>query len=242
MLLGLSFTLSTRFGYIDLERAAGRPKDCEAIAELEQLLEPASAGGEGEADVARCRRRGVQGFPVEYAARAMSVFVALLRAVNVGGTGKLPMSELRALCEDAGFERVTTYIQSGNVVFSSRLPGARVQQKLEAALAAKLGKAVGVHLRTPFELAAIVRRNPFEHAAPNRLLVLFLERAPPRNALAAIEIPGREELRLAGREVFIHYPDGMGRSRLKIPFAKTATGRNLNTVVRLLALARELDG
>lgn len=168
----------------------------------------------------------------------MAVFVAFLRAVNVGGTGKLAMSELRELCEDAGFENVTTYIQSGNLVLTSKLAAAKVKQKLEAALRQKMGKPVGVFLRTPTELEAIVKRNPFKKAAPNQLLVLFLDRAAPKSALANLEIPGREEVKLSGREVFIHYPDGMGRSKLKIPLADTATGRNLNTVRKLIELGR----
>ena len=171
----------------------------------------------------------------------MAVFVALLRAVNVGGTGKLPMSELRGLCRDAGFEDVATYIQSGNVVFSSRLGKATVQRRLEKALVTKTGKPVGVHLRTPSELDEIIKRNPFKRAAPNRLLVLFLDRALPQDALAELEIPGREEVKSSCREVFIHFPDGMGRSKLKIPFAKTATGRNLNTVRALLELSLRAD-
>ena len=168
----------------------------------------------------------------------MAVFVALLRAVNVGGTGKLAMSELRRLCEDAGFENVTTYIQSGNVVFSSSLPAAKVRQGLEAALGKKMGTPVGVLVRTPAELEAVARRNPFRAAAPNRVIVLFLDSALPADALATLEIPGREEVELSGREVFGHYPDGMGRSKRRLPVAGAATGRNLNTVRTLLDLAR----
>lgn len=171
----------------------------------------------------------------------MAVFVALLRAVNVGGTGKLVMSELRRLCEDAGFEDVATWIQSGNVVFSSGLPPAKVRQKLETALEKKMGQPVGVHLRTPAALESIVARNPFPAAAPNRVLVLFVDRAPSRDALAGLRIPGREEVELSGREVFVHYPDGVGRSKLKLPFAG-ATGRNLNTVRKLLDLAQAASG
>jgi uncharacterized protein (DUF1697 family) len=171
----------------------------------------------------------------------MAVYVALLRAINVGGTGQLPMSELRELCEEAGFGDVATYIQSGNVVFSSKLGKARVQRLLEEALATRIGKPVGVHLRTPAELASIPARNPFPGVAGNRVLVFFLQSALPPDALADLEVPGNEEVRLSGREVFIHYPDGMGRSKLKIPFAKTATGRNLNTVEKLLELSRALE-
>src|SRR5687768_10614540 len=172
----------------------------------------------------------------------MPVHVALLRAINVGGTGKLPMSDLRALCEGAGFEDVATYIQSGNVVFTSRSGKAEVQRRLEAALEAKVGKPVGVHLRTPAELASVLERNPFPDAPGSQVLVLFLDHAPPPGALDDLVVPGRETVRLSGHEVFIHFPDGMGRSKLKIPFAKTATGRNVNTVAKLLELGSRAGG
>ena len=171
----------------------------------------------------------------------MAVFIALLRAVNVGGTSRFPMSELRELCSNCGFAEVTTYIQSGNVVFSSRLAKNDVKLKLASALRVRMGKPVGVHVRTPAELDAIIKRNPFKPAEPSRLLVMFLDRAPQPNVLADLVIPGREEVRLSGREAFVHYPDGMGRSRLKLPFAKDATGRNLNTVQKLLALSRSAE-
>ena len=76
------------------------------------------------------------------------------------------------------------------------------------------------------------------HAAPDRLLVYFLDRAPARSALAGLEIPGHEEVKVSGREVYIHFPDGIGRSKLAIPLLRTATGRNLNTVRKLLELSR----
>lgn len=170
--------------------------------------------------------------------RRMAVFVAFLRAVNVGGTGKLAMSDLRALCEDAGFSHVRTYIQSGNVAFATPLAAAPARQKLEAALERRMGKPVDLHLRTPSQLEAIVKRNPFKTVPPNRLLVLFLDRVAPKQAVANLEIPGREEVVASGRELFIHYPDGMGRSKLKIPFASGATGRNLNTVRKMIEIGR----
>lgn len=171
----------------------------------------------------------------------MAGFVALLRAINVGGTGKLGMSDLREMCEAAGFRNVRTYIQSGNVVFTSSLAEAKVKGKLEQALAKKLGKPVGVLLRSGAELAALERANPFGSAPRNRVVVLFLEEAPPKTALANLSIPGPEVVKPHGRELFIHYPDGQGRSKLKLPFAKTATARNLNTVVKLAAMAHELE-
>ncbi len=140
----------------------------------------------------------------------MAVFIVFVRAVNAGGTSKLPMSELQELCKDCGFAKVTTYIQSGNVVLSSGLDRSTVRRKLESALRARMGKPVGVFVRTPAELAAIIKRNPFKQAAPNHLLVMFLDRAPQRSVLADIETPGREEVELSGREAFVHFPEGIG--------------------------------
>src|ERR1700742_4668479 len=111
-------------------------------------------------------------------------YVALLRAVNVGGTGKLPMTELAAMCKAAGFARVETYIASGNVVFESKEPAATVKAKLEKRLAAYAGKAMGVVVRTPAEMAAIAERNPFPQAQPNFTVAIFLDDAPAADALA----------------------------------------------------------
>ena len=170
----------------------------------------------------------------------MSVFVGLLRAVNVGGTGKLPMARLRELCAEIGLRNVTTYIQSGNVVFESALAEPKVKARLEKALEAELGKPSAAILRSAEDLAAVVKRNPFPGAAPNQLLIVFLDEAPVKGALADARIPGREVMKLDGRELFIHFPDGMGSSKLRVPFAATGTGRNLNTVVKLAEMAKAL--
>jgi uncharacterized protein (DUF1697 family) len=171
-----------------------------------------------------------------YAPR-VSTFVALLRAVNVGGTGVLPMAELVKLCEKAGFTGVKTYIQSGNVVLGSRAGATTVKATLEKALAVKLGKPVGVHVRTAAELERVLADNPFASAPPNRVIVMFLETAPPKDVLAAVKRPGGEELAVRGRELFIRYPDGQGASKLKVPFADVGTARNINTVTKLAAMA-----
>jgi uncharacterized protein (DUF1697 family) len=171
----------------------------------------------------------------------MPNYVGLLRAVNVGGTGNLAMTDLRRLCESAGLSCVKTYIQSGNVVFKSALGEAKVKAKVEKALTAKMGKPFFAMIRTAAELRSVVKRNPFKGAAPHQLVVVFLDEAPAKDALAGLVIPGREKVSLSGREVFIHYPDGMGRSKLKIPFAQSGTRRNLNTVQKLATMGEELD-
>ncbi len=171
----------------------------------------------------------------------MHAYVALLRAINVGGTGKLAMADLRQLCERCGFRDVATYIQSGNVVFRSQLSETAVKQALEPALAKKMGKAFGVVVRTAAELLEVVEKNPFPDAAPHRVVIVFLDEPPPRNSLKGIVAPAGEELVLSGRELFIHFPNGQGQSKLKVPFQKAGTGRNLNTTRKLAAMARELD-
>jgi uncharacterized protein (DUF1697 family) len=169
----------------------------------------------------------------------MSVYIALLRAVNVGGTGKLPMTELRRLCEAAGFERVRTYIASGNVVFEAKGVEAKVKAALEQQLRAFTGKSVGVLVRTPAEMRAVLAANPFPDKAPNRTVAIFLDRAPPPDALESARGLDGEKLGLGLREIYVHYGDGMADSKLKIPAAADGTARNMNTVAKLAAMAAE---
>jgi uncharacterized protein (DUF1697 family) len=163
----------------------------------------------------------------------MTNYVALLRAVNVGGTGKLPMAELRAMCESLGFANVRTYIASGNVVFSSKLSEKAVKKKLESALETYAGKPVGVLIRTAAELAAVLDANPFKSAAPNQTVAIFLDAAPPAETLSGVSGQQAEEIALGVREIYVHYGNGIAKSKLKIATAKTGTARNMNTVATL---------
>ena len=169
----------------------------------------------------------------------MRTYICLLRAVNVGGTGKLPMADLRALCEAAGFADVRTYIASGNVVLRSASGPSDVQFTLQAALAAYAGKPVGVLVRTHAEMAAVLAENPFPDAAPNRTVAIFLGDAPPPDALDSISGVQGEELVLGKREIYVHYGSGMADSKLKIPAANAGTARNLNTVTKLIEMSRD---
>ncbi len=166
----------------------------------------------------------------------MATFIALLRAVNVGGTGLLPMKDLSALCTDLGFGKVRTYIQSGNVVFESKLPEKTVRTKLEEALTKRLGKKADVLVRTASELRSILEANPFPEAQPSKVTVLFLSNPVPKDLLDTVVAPGGEEVRLGHREVYIHYPAGMGRSKLKLGLTEAATARNINTVAKLVEM------
>jgi uncharacterized protein (DUF1697 family) len=169
----------------------------------------------------------------------MGAFVALLRAVNVGGTGKLPMSDLKAICEELGFGAVRTYIASGNVVFTSRKSEAAVKSALEKRLAACAGKPVGVLVRSAAEMAQVASDNPFPKAAPNRTMAIFLDRAPPADTLSNVRGRKDEEIKLGRREIYVHYGEGMAKSKLVIPAAKLGTARNINTVVTLAKMAGE---
>ena len=171
----------------------------------------------------------------------MASFVALLRAVNVGGTGKLPMSELKAMCEELGFTGVRTYIASGNVVFASRKSETAVKAALEKRLQAYAGKAVGVLVRSSAEIAQVSADNPFPKAAPNRTMAIFLDEAPPKDTLAGVRGRKDEEIKLGKREIYVHYGEGMGQSKLVIPAAKSGTARNMNTVATLAEMAAQLE-
>ena len=167
----------------------------------------------------------------------MPTYVALLRAVNVGGTGKLPMAELKAMCVAEGFAGVQTFIASGNVVFESKLPAAKVKAALEQRLQAYAGKPVGVVIRNAAEMAAVLAANPFPKAPGNWTVAIFLDDAPPADALSDIRGQQDEEVRLGKREIYVAYGAGMGRSKLKIPAAAKGTARNINTIAKLAELA-----
>lgn len=167
----------------------------------------------------------------------MRTYVALLRAVNVGRAGKLPMADLRRICEEAGFGEVRTYIQSGNVVLTAPGDEGSVRESLEGALAAALGRRVGVIVRQPAELESVLADNPFPEADPRKVIVMFHATEPPPDVLEGVRTLAGEEFVLRGREIYVHYPDGQGASRLRVPLADRSTGRNLNTVARLTEMA-----
>lgn len=170
---------------------------------------------------------------------APTAYAALLRGINVGGV-QLVMTDLARLCAGEGFEGVKTYIASGNVVFTSPKKEAAVRAALERALAAHMGKPIPVLVRSAAELEATMAANPFPGVAGNRLLVFFLPDAAPSDVLAGVASPDGEELAVRGRELFVHYPNGMGRSKLKVPLWNIGTSRNLNTVAKLAAMTRAL--
>jgi uncharacterized protein (DUF1697 family) len=180
----------------------------------------------------------------EFAAKlpGMGRHVALLRAVNVGGR-KLPMGELRVLCGEIGWAEVTTYIASGNVVFTATGPRETLETQLEAAISLRFAMDVPTIVRSAEEWRSYAPACPFPDAArnaPNRLLLLLSKRPPAPGADAAIQAKAAdgERVALAGDALWIHFPEGSGRSKLTPSLldrhlGSPATSRNHNTVVKL---------
>lgn len=170
---------------------------------------------------------------------AMGSMVALLRAVNIGGN-KLPMKELKAMGEEAGFDAVSTYIASGNLIFRADDRPERVRSILEARLAGFFGKPMDVLVRSARELTDLVKINPYASQPGNKVVVLFLDRQPPAKIEPSVPGADGETFQAADRELFIHYPEGQGRSKLAFRNLGVATARNMNTVAKLAELARGL--
>ncbi|WP_420138492.1 DUF1697 domain-containing protein [Sphingomonas sp.] len=171
----------------------------------------------------------------------MTAYVALLRAVNVGGTGKLPMTDLKAMCEAAGLTQVRTYIASGNVVFTSEKSEAEVRAAIEAPLETYAGKPVGVLIRSAAEMDALVEANPFSDRPGNRTVALFVDAPLSQAVISAAKNVKDEEMRLGHRAIYISYGAGMADSRLSIPAAKAGTARNMNSVTKLAEMAKILS-
>ncbi len=174
----------------------------------------------------------------------MTGFVAMLRGINVGGRNMVKMDALKAIHESLGFKGVRTHLQSGNVVFQAKSADAA---RIERAIEKTLNLALTVIIRNAAELRGAVRANPLPHrlSDPSAYVINFLSAEPEdRDALIAYE--GPEEHRLLGRELYIFYGDGMGRSKLTNALIERklgvkATARNWNTVTKLLELSEVLD-
>lgn len=179
----------------------------------------------------------------------MTTYVALLRAINVGGTKPIGMADLRGFFGELGFEDVRSLLQTGNVVFRGTAnTGATLERLLESEAAQRFGLSTTFVVRTAKEWAALVATNPFPKEAasdPSHLVVLLLKDAPPAPSVKALQaaIQGPEIIRLVAKQLYVVYPDGIGRSKLtnkliEKALGTTGTGRNWNTVLKIAELAR----
>jgi uncharacterized protein (DUF1697 family) len=183
----------------------------------------------------------------------MPVVISMLRGVNVGGHNRIKMDALRALYESLKLRNPQTYIQSGNVIFETRQDDlVRLSRQIQEGIETTFGFRPEVILRTKSEMRAVIARNPFSkrrNIDPSRLLVSFLVSEPNaegREKVLSIKTDP-EELRIDGRELYIYFPNGMARPKfswaaveriLKIP----GTGRNWNSVTKMLEIAAGLEG
>jgi uncharacterized protein (DUF1697 family) len=182
----------------------------------------------------------------------VAVVVSMLRGVNLGPHRRVSMEALRALYLSLGLRDVQTYIQSGNIIFTTSARDlAALGKRIETAIEKKFGFHSEVILRTGAELGDVLERNPFAARPgidPSRVLISFLSRHPELEAaarLAALKT-SPEELFLDGRELYIYYPNGMGRSKLTMTLLDKSlgvagTGRNWNTVRKLRELVVTLE-
>ena len=170
----------------------------------------------------------------------MTSYVALLRGVNLGKR-QLRMEDLKRIAGELGLERPRTYIASGNLLFASGKREKALKAELEDALEKHMGAPVGVMIRTAKEMAAVARANPFAKEPGNKVVAIFLDEAPPKDAAANAKKLDKERIELGKREVYVHHPDGQGPSKLIIPAAAKGTARNMNTVAKLAELAKETE-
>ncbi len=169
----------------------------------------------------------------------MEIYAAFIRAINVGGTGKISKAELLEICDQCGFENAKTYIQSGNLIFKSNSGLDEIKEQIEAALLVRLGKKHETYIRKMTDLENILQSNPFPNCAPNRVLVSFHD-TQIENIELGLKNQKTEEIESIGRETFIHFGEGVGNSKLIIPALKNSTARNINTIEKVLEIAKAM--
>jgi len=167
-------------------------------------------------------------------------YVALLRGVNLTGGTTLRMADLRAIAEELGLERPRTFIASGNLLFTSSQSEAAVKSALETAIKKHMSRDVAIMVRTAFEMAEVADANPFAEEPGNKVVAIFLDQAPPKDAIEAAKNVADERMALGTREIYVHYPGGQGQSKLRIPAAESGTARNMNSVRKMAELAEEV--
>ncbi len=173
----------------------------------------------------------------------MPLLVALIRAVNVGGHGRLPMDRLRALAAGAGLEAAETLLASGNLIFESTATPEAAGAALEQALLRETGQATGVIVRTGADILAALAGNPFPQAPGDRVAVLFAPQGRPADPAEGLR--GQADEQVAGGDaglLYIHYPSGMGRSRLRLAAMEHGTARNLKSLQKLADRIRARTG
>jgi uncharacterized protein (DUF1697 family) len=171
----------------------------------------------------------------------MTAYVALIRAVNVSGTGKLPKEDLKKMGEACGFDDCRTFINSGNLLFSTDLKEAEVKKRIEQRIAEHFCKPVPVYVRSAAEMAEAVARDPFTDDKPSRRFAQFIDESPTQAMLDEARDVAGERMALGPRLLYVSYGEGIGKTRLKLPAVKQGTARNMNSVARIADLLAGME-
>ena len=171
----------------------------------------------------------------------MTAYVALIRAVNVSGTGKLPKEDLKAMGEACGFDNVRTFINSGNLLFTSKLAEGAVQERMEERLADYFGKPTAVFVRSASEMAEAVAKSPFADDNPSRVMAYFIDDAPAQKMIDEARDVAGERMALGPRLIYVSYGAGIGSSKLKLPAVRQGTARNMNSVAKIAELLAGME-
>ena len=171
----------------------------------------------------------------------MTAYVALLRAVNVAGTGKLPMAVLKRMGEECGFDKVRTFIASGNLLFVSNDGEKQVHACIAARIEAFFGRPIPIFVRSAGEMAELVSSNPFTDDKGSRVMAHVIEEQPTQAMLDAARQVQGERLALGPRAIYVSYGEGIGSSKLKLPAVAAGTARNMNSVAKIAALLADMQ-
>ncbi|PWR74328.1 DUF1697 domain-containing protein [Methanospirillum lacunae] len=169
------------------------------------------------------------------------IFIIFLRGINVGGNIMVSMRDLVQICTDLGFENARSYLNSGNLIIRSSIPEVNLREILETGLFRKFGKKILITIRNAVELEQIINSNPFSVQKGSQVGVMMVNDIIEDMRIIEFGIKGKEEIILGNREIYVYYPDGMGRSTLKWPKRFTnGTIRNINTLTKLVSITKEM--
>lgn len=154
------------------------------------------------------------------------------------GKNKVPMARLREILAESGFHNVRTYIASGNVLVDTELSEEQTAKEIHNLIKKHIGPEIDVIIRSKIELESVLKVNPFPDGAPNHVLVIFFPMPVSKQFSEGVSTPGREKVVILKKEVYVHYIDGVGQSKLKLPKeTRTGTARNINTIKKLIEMA-----
>jgi uncharacterized protein (DUF1697 family) len=171
----------------------------------------------------------------------LTAYVALVRAVNVSGTGMLPKEILRSMGEVCGFDNCRTFINSGNLLFTSGIGEPEVKRRIAEQIADYFGKPVPVFVRSADEMAEAVKQDPFTEDKLSRRFAHFIDEEPSQSMLDEARDVAGERMAIGPRLIYVSYGEGIGKTKLKLPAVKQGTARNMNSIGKIADLLAEME-